>query len=225
MTIDIFLFFLSILVILTIFHLVQHDMRNDYIFSEKLTTFLHIFIPYMLIFVVLLLGFYLDLGKNFGGLGIIVAAIISKYLPNLSMLLSSSNCRKDFLRTYFQSHHEDIIYGYLLAVMFFAFSAKDKQFYVAILAYLLGLFINCKFSFLCIENILESFNKFLKFYKNHYKVPFYALAFYLFFISFPDFHSFLVDHLWAIIPPSIFTVLGISLYILKDKHKLNEKQP
>lgn len=225
MFIDIGLFILSSLLIYILFRLAKYDSLSNTAVSEKIIIFLHIFIPYLFIFLCLIVGFYLDLDRTWGGFGILSALFVCKFLPNLSLLFSATKVRKDFLCHYFRSNHTNIIYGYLLAVLVTSICQKCPSLIIAVTAYIVGIFLNCNFYLIHIQNMRRSFRRFIRFCQNHWKALIYAAIICFVFWGIPILDSFVLAHLYAIATPPLLVVIGGAIYIAKVKFSSKKEIP
>lgn len=219
------LFILSSFLIYLLFRLAKYDSESNFEISEKIIVFLHIFIPYSLIFLFLIVGFYLDLEGIWGGFGILSALFVCKFLPNLSLFFSATKLRKELLYHYFRSNHTNIIYGYLLAVLVTSICQKCPSLIIAVTAYVVGIFLNCNFYFIHIQNMRHSFRRFIRFCQNHWKALIYAAIICFVFWGIPILDSFVLAHLYAIASPPLLVVIGGAIYIAKVKFSSKKKHP
>lgn len=217
MLIDFGLLILSTALIYAVFRLVKYDSQTNFSVSEKITTFLHIFIPYLLMFLSLIIGFYLDLERSWGGFGVLAALVVCKLMPNLSLFLSATKDREEILIRYFQSHHTDIIYGYLLAVLKTSICRNCPTLVISIVAYFIGITLNCNFYYMSIRNLKQSFQKTLGSCLRHWKALVYATGILLVFWIVPILHNFIMTHICAIATPFILVLICGLIYIIKIK--------
>lgn len=215
---EIAFFLSSAFLIYIVYLLVQYDTHNDFALSEKITTFLHIFIPYLFIFLLVPLGFYLDVKYKWSGFGILSAIVICKFLPNASSALASTEERTQLLLHYFEMQHTNVIYGYLLTITYIAITENCAVLYMPVIAYLVGLFLNCKFYKLSRENLHNSLDVLINFILGHWKSLIYAIVFSFVYLLFPLIEKYVLPHSVAIsIPPFFIFIVGI-FYIIKLKH-------